>query len=388
MPRTDHDPDTDERTAFRAQWLRITAAPDTAECHAAILDARRRYGRTEPTPYRQLVDTYRANIGAKRYRVLNTVGLSLADLTDLCRIVDAGAAGLPSVQFDSVARENLDRLRLVAFTAARRPGAAGAPPASPLVSHHSPHAIVSATLAGVAVARAYQTRPVTLQTTETAALAKLEADNGAPLWPGTRRAERAARYWGLVTHDDDGWYRLTEAGRAALMRQRSNLSTDQIMPSPAQAEGLDRLVKRGGSSDDVDGLRGGSIEQCITRQWVARAGTVHGSRRPVFRITEAGRDALARWEAVQRRQRGDIPNLTPQQLQPGMRVRLANRPRSLNVAAFYVWVADVERVREEGKFHGVWQVWVTDDPGGTPYLYGGRAFHPSTRYQVMPPDAD
>jgi hypothetical protein len=357
----------------RAKWERIIQAASTAEHHAAILDARHRLGRDDPPPYPRLVDAYLRTIEQGRFRRLDTLRLTAADLTDLAAVVAAGPQGTAARRVDAASRQRLHRARLVVHLNA------DGRPTGPDVA-----CTVRATLPGVAVTRGAENKPLPLSSTDAAALAALGADGGTTTWPGTATSLRVSLYWGLVRYAG-GRYRLTGTGRSELARHRATVTTDLVIPSDRQSEVLIHGLRHPHGMDMAE-QDSAVVQQCITRQWIVRAGQIDGTRRCRYRVTESGRDALARWEEQDRRRRIRPERLTLSQLEIGQWVRLVKRS-GLPVTARYVQVVDnprpTGRVIRAG--NRGWEVWVVDHPGDTPYLYGGRAFYTSTKYEVRQP---
>lgn len=359
----------------RYQWSRIIDAASSAQEHAAVMEVRRQFGRDDPPPHAAMVDAYRRVIDSKRYAGLDAVALDAVALTDLAAIVEAGPAGLPSRRFPYTARLTLHRAQLVTHTTG-----------DGLVvgADEARSTTVRATLAGIAVVRAARTRVFPLSETDAAAFAKLDADNGLKAWPGTGQGERIARYWALVEHTD-GWYRLTPAGRAALNQHRT--PTDQIMPSFHQGGVLTHAARLRGRVVDLEQFDSSVVQQCVTRQWIVRSGLVAGARRAAYRITDSGLDALDRFREAERKRLGTPERLIAVQLKAGMWIRLVNR-RELPVTDAYVQVVDVQVIKgamaEVGNANPGYQVLVVDEPGGTPYVYGGRQFYPATKYEIRP----
>lgn len=358
----------------RHQWSRIIDAASSAQEHAAVMEVRRQFGRDDPPPFAAMVDAYRRVVDSKRYAGLDGVPLDAVVLTDLAVIVDAGPAGLPSRRFPYPGRLTLHRAQLVAHTTAD---------GAHVGADEARNTTIRATLAGIAVVRAARARVFPLSETDAAAFAKLDADGGLKGWPGTGQGERIARYWALVEHTD-GWYRLTRAGRAALNQHRT--PPDQIMPSPQQGGLLVHTARLRGRVVDLEQFDTSVVQQCVTRQWVIRSGLVAGSRRAAYRITESGLDALDRFREAETKRLDRPERLIAVQLETGMWVRLVKR-EGLPVTDAYVQVVDVKMVRGEmadGNANPGYQVLVVDEPGGTPYVYGGRRFYPATKYEIRP----
>lgn len=368
-------PDSNPAGQAQDQWSRIIDGATTAQQHAAIIEVRRQFGRDQPPPLRSMVDAYRRVFDSKRHAGLDSLPIDAATLTDLAVIVDAGAAGMYSRRLPYWSRQTLHRMQLVTHTG--RDGI-------PLGPDEVGHSTVRATLTGIAVARAARSRVFPLSETDAFAFARLDADGGLKHWPGTAQAERIARYWHLVD-EVDGWYRLTPAGRAALNEHRT--PSEQIMASKQQG-GVLTYAARTGRPVDLQQFDGPVIQQCVTRQWLIRAGLVPGARRAAYRITESGRDALDRWREAERKRLDSPERVTAVHLEKGMWVRLANR-QGLPVTDAYVQVVDATRT-QDGLVDGAgnttpgYAVTVVDEPGGTPYLYGGKPFYPVTKYEVRP----
>jgi hypothetical protein len=199
------------------------------------------------------------------------------------------------------------------------------------------------------------------------------------MWPGSVEGQRVAQYWRLIAVGD-GRFRLTAAGRATLNEHRRNSPADIIVPSWEQSQILAYLSRLDRTGGDLQGHPRDKIKVCVNRQWIVQSGQVKGTRRPLYRITEPGRDALSRWTAQQRLNKREMIPATPTQLARGMVVRLVNR-KGAGVGPDWVIVDRAERVPGPSG-NPAWQVWVSDEPGGEVYLYGGRGFHPSTKYEV------
>jgi hypothetical protein len=355
----------------RRQWDRITARPDTAEQHAAILEARRLHARHNPPDYPHMVAAYQRAIDNRTFAHLDKLTLTSSELTYLDEVVCAATDGLPASRLPAPVRTALHQPLLIACIDAN--GTQTWP--------SDTTGTVRALLFGVAVARATRSRPLPLSATEAVALAKLEADGTCETWPGSIEGQRVAQYWTLVTVEG-GRFRLTASGRATLNEHRRNSPADTIIPTWEQSQVLAYLSRLDRTGGDLHDHPRDKIKVCVNRQWIVRSGQVKGARRPLYRITESGRDALSRWIAQQKRNKREMIPATAPRLAHGMVVRLMNR-KIAGIAPDWVIVDRTARVAHPGT-NPTWEVWVTDEPGGEPYLYGGRGFHPSTRYEVHP----
>lgn len=363
--------------SWQAQWSWIIDNAASPQEHAAVMETRRQFGRDDPPPHASMVDAYHRIMESRRHAPLDGIAIEVPELTDLAVIVDAGPAGLASRRFGYPGRLTLHRAQLVTHSTGdgRRVGA-----------DEGSNTTIRATLAGIAIVRSARTRVFPLTETDAAAFAKIDAVGTHLGWPGTAQAERISRYWGLVERTDDGRYRLTPAGRKALNRHRT--PNDQIMPSHPQAGVLAHAARQGRDLVDLERFDYSVVQQCITRQWILRAGQVAGTRRCSYRISELGRDALDRWRDIDR---NDRPRrLVAMRLEKGMWVRLLVRAR-LPVTEAYVQVHDIVTAGKpvnDSNWTPEYEVWVVDEPGLTPYLYGGRTVYPGTTYEIRPSEAE
>lgn len=368
MPRTD-------KAHQQQQWDHIVARPDTAEKHAAILEARRLHARHDPPDYALMIHTYQRAIDNQAFARLDQIVLTATDLTYLDQIVCAATTGVPARDVPAPVRTTLHQHLLIASVDAK--GVQAWP--------SDTTGTVRALLFGVAVNRARRARPLPMSETEAIALAQLEADDGATQWPGSVEGRRIALYWKLVTHVDDR-FRLTPTGRAALNDHRRNSPADTIVPSFEQSQVLRYLSRvNRAQGADLNSHPRDKVKVCVARQWIVRCGVAKDNpRRPLYRITESGRDALARWTNQGNRtsaQGTAVPlPVTAPRLTQGQSVRMMNR-KAADLDPRWVVVDRTEQVPNPGR-NPTWQVWVRDTDDGEPYLYGGRGFHPATRYEV------
>ena len=351
---------------FRSAWDRIVTRARTAEQHAAVLDARRHHGRASPPNWAAMDDHYARMINAGVFAVLDALPLSASHTAELGRLVDAGAAGLPPFEVDPRAREILTRLHLADWC--HRSAAT-----------HS--RVLVATLAGIAVSRSAATRPLVLSASDAATLSDLEADGGRVLWPGTVTCLRMCGFWGLADQAD-GRYVITPDGRQALAQHRSQASQQHVVPTEGQGIVLEFLA-RSGLKGDVKHLAASYIKQCIGRGWMVRSGMISGTRRSAYRITETGRDALARWALVADRKRQQRARLTAGQVRRGMWVRLLTRGPGVGLE--FVKVEGTVKVPGPNVRTPKWQIWVSDGKGRKPYIYGDRPFFQATRFEQASP---
>lgn len=360
-------PDND--AAEHARWEQIVGAARSAEHHAAILDARARYGRTEPADHTAMVSAYARAIMDGTYTILDALPLTAVVVTDLARVVDRRTAGLPPGHVEQASRNTLARYQLVSL---RNPHG---------TAHLAiPGTVLVATLAGVAVIRGIRTRRPVLSPTDVATLAALDRTPGPIGWPGSATAERMCLYWRLAEKVGNR-YRLTIRGSHTLEMHRSDAISALRIPSAEQDRVLRCVIMLGGHRVDLSAMPPDDVKACAARGWVVRSGSSLHSDQPGYTITEAGRDAASRAER-KRDQDAERPKLTPHQLHRGHWVRLLNRGRL--VGPEYVQVIKAIRVNGTSRARG-WEVWVTGEQGGPMFLYGARAFHPTTKFETRPP---
>lgn len=363
------------RTAAR-QWARIITVARTAEQHAAVMDVRRRFHGADPPPVEAMVHAYRAVIAARSYAPLNAVRLLMVQLADLAVIVNAAAAGLPAAAVEQASREVLHRHRLVTLLDPR-----GQVTAFP----DDPRTRVVATRAGLAVLRGAGGRPLHLSEADAFTLTQVDAHR-PQVWPGAASCLRACHVWGLIRRAA-GCYHLTAPGRDALAYHRGNGDAERKLPNDGQAEVLERANANNGSGVDLGAFTVHHIAQCVTRQWLVKAGSVRptgrGSARPLYRITDSGRDALDR-HRLARRLTGEVADpVTVGKIEPGQRIRVLRR-RGLDVPKTFALLVRKNRVPVPGTCNQGFELWVSDTDGAEPYLYGGKAFYPTTRFEVEP----
>lgn len=354
-------------TSPQSAWNRVIAAAALPSEHAAVIDARRKYGRWPEPPYAAMLGHYARALPA--YSWTDALRLTAVETTDLIRVVDAATKGLPGDGVHAASRHRLARLRLVTLDGGRNTG--GNDPDDPTVT-------VTATIPGIATARAATVRTLVLSSTEIECLARLAADGGCTRWPGSVQAHYVLTHWNLAVHDRDRrLFRLTRLGKEILNTSRDR-AADSLGPSTAQREILTACLRSGSRGASLRAFGFKSVRSTLTRNWITRVGGAHPVR---YRLTQVGREALAGVTAV----RGEVfaPPLTAPHLKQGMRVRMVNREVA-GIGAGYVRVDHVTRVSTGGRGQVGWQVWVTDGPEPGLNLYGGRAFHPATQYEVEP----
>ncbi len=358
-------PDASPRTT----WSKVRAAAALPSEHAAVISARRKYRHWAEPPYAAMLGHYTRALEV--FASLDNLRLSSVEVTDLIRVVDAATAGLPGDAVHAPSRARLTRARLVTLDGGQLPGRCD--PADPTVT-------VRATIAGIAVARAASPANLVLSPPEIECLARLAMDGGCPSWPGSVQAHYVTAFWKL-TVNDRGRFRLTRLGKEVLAASRDRF-VDQIVPTGGQAKILDSCAAAGARGSSLLDFTRTSVRGVATRGWIARVGA--SGPVPRYRLTQTGRDALDRHHAATIGENGEpIPApITASQLQEGMRVRIINRD-GLGVGREYARVLRTEKVTTGGRGQVGWQVWVADAEG-RPFIYGGRAFHPATRYEIDP----
>jgi DNA-binding PadR family transcriptional regulator len=356
----------------RLQWTTICREASTPAQHASILDARQRFRRIDPAPYEMMVTAYQKLVRDGVYRPINDLALSAIELTDLAVIVSGATAGVACRFLDKAARNNLARMRLIQFRGPDRQPAHG----------DSTGARAVATLAGVAISRACEDKPVMLSAAEAIALAKLDADGGADLWPGSMQTRRVAQHWGLVDRVQ-GRYRLTTEGRAALMRARDQVGEDPKIPSRLQGELLAWALEQGREEMTLyDSFNMSLVDGCVSRMWVERIGKkpVGMTRRTLFRVTASGREALERFKAEREILITRPTRVTSPQLINGEWFRMHNRA-DRGIGDGWVQLHKRERATASNGNAG-FKLMVREAEDGPVVVYGDRVFYASTKFEV------
>lgn len=373
-------------------WATIVGNATTAQRHACVIAARGIVGEDDPE---RLVTAYRQLRAEDAYAALDELHLSASQIAELAIVVNGGPAGVNGHRLDGGVRKFLAARSLTAVQPGSRWRA------------DDWRATVSATLAGVALVRAAQGRPVELTGAEVVPLAIIEramratADGGAPSWPGSDLSLRVAQMWRLVEYvrvpppPGVHWsgqlgtavYRLTVAGLDALERHRRSDDKPVAEATARTAAVLDRINHTTyGDLGKLDAATTTALQKCLSSGWVVEGELIPGSVRRVLRVTEAGRDALAGWTF--RKQSAETappaPTRTAAEVEPGQWVRLSNRKDRPGVGPEWVRVADVRHAQTSTRerLANNYEVWVTRDATGEPYLYGGRAVFRTVRFQV------
>lgn len=383
-----------EKATARNAWTSITSNVSTPEGHACVLLARRAVGRNNPV---LLVQQYRRLRDEGTFAGLNGLPLSAAQIAELAIVANGAKDGVQGQCLDGHVRRYLAAHKLTAVAPGSRFPAADW------------RAVLYPTLRGIAVVRAAQGKPPILSAAEVMPLALIEqamasAEGGVRTWPGSDLALRVAQTWRLVervqqpTRRAEHWsgglgktvYRLTAQGVGALERYRTaHHGGGGQWVSPQTAEVLEFVAKLRTGDPGASPPLPLVIRRCIEQGWIREGAEVEDTGRRRLALTEQGIDALEGWRFRRRSAPvlEQLPTCSVRHLEKGQTVRLSNRRAYPGIDSRWVRVEEVKRARseEDGLMKSNYEVWVSTDLVGEPFLYVGRPLFHTVRFQIKEP---
>ena len=317
------------------------------------------------------VDAYRLLIKHGCKQELNRRAATAEQAMDLLLIRDAGTHGLRADRLHGTIRAVFLRRGWITTTA-------------PTGSATDWSAWLHLTPDGLAHALSACARPLQVSDALGMALHRVARYTIAEVWPGSDVTLRVAKQWDLVQVKPrtgvGNWYSLTDKGRAHLTEWQT-APRREVMPTAAQAALLGELIAGRGAPGTLRALHeAGTYDRCEAERWITYGEPDEYTRRPVH-ITDAGRDAHARFVAAPPSARPRPQRVTVGAVQAGQVVRLANRTGWRNLTAEWITVASTERLREPGGPGGYRVMMQT--PNG-PQQYTDQVFGYQTRFEIKP----